>query len=210
MLFLHSWRWRRGGIASSHCLHLHPWHSGTALLTPHGHQCSWLMCTSLLSQVIVADHYHHCCRQHPPSPPLLLRPSFVVHSTTSFPHAAVSFSSSSPSPSLFPYCLIVVCCWLSSLLVIMLSPFSSSRSLTVPAPYSSAPINVFLHSLPSLSCLFDWCVHSRGFDRRSFSSVNTSQIISQVIIVTIVAVVSGVHSAEDGIHRWRRAPKQYE
>jgi hypothetical protein len=45
------------------------------------------------------------------------------------------------------------------LFVLMLSPFSSSRSLPAPAPHSSAPATIFLSSLLLLSHLFDCCMH---------------------------------------------------
>ncbi len=62
-------------------------------------------------------------------------------------------------PTSTVFCLIVVCCQSLSLFVVVLSPFSSSRSSPVPAPHSSAPATVFLPSLLSLSRLFDCCVH---------------------------------------------------
>ncbi len=66
------------------------------------------------------------------------------------------------------FCLIVVCCRSSSLFVVVLSPFSSSRSSPAPAPHSSAPATDFLPSLLSLSCLFDCCVHPRQIRRTLF------------------------------------------
>jgi len=66
------------------------------------------------------------------------------------------------------FCLIVVCCWLSSLFVLVLSPFSSSRSSPVLAPHSSALATVFLSSLLLLSRLFDCCMHSRRIRRTLF------------------------------------------
>jgi hypothetical protein len=68
-------------------------------------------------------------------------------------------------PTSTVFCLIVVCCRSSSLFVVVLSPFSSSRSSPAPAPHSSAPATVFLPSLLSLSRLFDCCVHPRRIRR---------------------------------------------
>ena len=64
-------------------------------------------------------------------------------------------------PTSTVFCSIVVCCWSSTLFVVVLSLFSSSRSLPAPAPHSSAPATIFLPSLLSLSRLFDCCVHPR-------------------------------------------------
>ena len=89
----------------------------------------------------------------------LLLPQFSV--------AAASFLMSSPSPPpstsscyLHKF-FLVVCCWSLSLFIVVLSPFSSSRSLPAPAPHSSAPATVFLPSLLLFSRLFDCCVHPR-------------------------------------------------
>jgi len=60
------------------------------------------------------------------------------------------------------FCLIVVCCWSLLMFVLVLSPFSSSRSSPAPVPtHSSAPATVFLSSLLLLSRLFDCCMHPR-------------------------------------------------
>ena len=64
-------------------------------------------------------------------------------------------------PTSTVFCLIVVCCRSLLLFVLVLSPFSSSRSLSALAPHSSAPVAVFLSSLLLLSRLFDYCVHPR-------------------------------------------------
>ncbi len=71
-------------------------------------------------------------------------------------------------------CLIVVCCRSSSLFVLVLSPFSSSRSSSALAPHSSAPTTlVYL----IVACIRD------GFDGRSFSSVDASQMFNWVIVI---------------------------
>jgi hypothetical protein len=71
-------------------------------------------------------------------------------------------------PTSAVFCLIVACCWLSSLFVVVLSLFSSSRSSPAPAPHPSAPATIFLPSLLSLPRLFDCCVHPRQIPRTLF------------------------------------------
>jgi len=73
----------------------------------------------------------------------------------------------SPSSS-YLHRILFVCCRSSSLFVIVLSPFSSSRSSPEPAPHSSSPANVFLPSLLLLSHLFDCCVHPRRIQQTLF------------------------------------------
>ena len=100
------------------------------------------------------------------------------------------------SPSSNVLCLIVVCCRSSSLFVLVLSPFFSSRSSPEPEPHSSAPATIFLPSLLSLSCLFDCCVHPRQIQRTLF-------LICQRITNVQLGHLrhgrhgSGVHSAGD-------------
>ena len=71
-------------------------------------------------------------------------------------------------PTSTVFCLIVVCCRSLSLFILVLSPFSSSRSSSAPAPHSSSPATVFLPSLLSLSPLFDCCVHPRQIRQTLF------------------------------------------
>ncbi len=105
-------------IASSRCLHT--WHSRTALLTPpRHHQCGLLLCPPLLSPVIVVAHNHHHRHQHPPSPCLLLHPSIVVRSSSSFPHFPLGSSSPSPSPSSsYLHRILFDCCVLPVIVVV--------------------------------------------------------------------------------------------
>jgi len=112
----------------------------------------------------MADHNHHHCHQHPPSPHLLLCPS--PSPIFNCVHRRRHRLCLPPTSTVF--CLIVVCCWSSSLFVLMLSPFSSSRSSPAPTPHSSAPATIFLSSLFLLSRLFDCCMHPRRIRRMLF------------------------------------------
>ena len=105
-------------------------------------------------------------------------------------------------PTSTVFCLIVVCYPPSLLFVVVLSPFSSSRSSPVPEPHSSAPATIVLPSLLSLSCLFDCCGHPRQIQRMLF-------LICQRITNVQLGHLrrgrrgSGVHSAGDCRLGWR-------
>ena len=71
-------------------------------------------------------------------------------------------------PASTVFCLIVVCCRSSSLIIVVFSPFSTSRSLPALAPHPSAPATVFLPSLLLLSYVFDCCLHLRKIQRTLF------------------------------------------
>ena len=73
-----------------HCLLTHPPSMAQRHITPYSSPSPmWLIIVSsavVTRPVIAADHNQHRHHQHPPSPCLLLSPSIVVRSSSSFPH----------------------------------------------------------------------------------------------------------------------------